>query len=450
MLKELLKPEIQELIEQNDWQILKEALSPWPAPDIADLLINLTEDDMVILFRLLPRQLAADVFSELNTDAQMTLLQQLSNNHIQDIISELPPDDRTEIFGELPAKITRRLLNLLSPEDRKESLKLLGYPENSVGRLMTPDYVAIHPYWTVSQSLEHIRKFGHDAETFNIIYVVDETWHLVGAITLRKLILASPQQTIESIMTKDILSISPFDDQEKAVQATDRYDLYVLPVVDSETTLLGIVTVDDILDVSVDEFTEDAQKAGGIVPLEIDYSSASIWTLYSKRIIWLSLLAVSGFLSGSVISAFDETIAALVVLAFFIPVLIGTGGNTGTQSATLIIRAIATGDLTLQKWFSAIKKEVFVGLVLGVTLGIIFYFWSYLWKGMPVVAVIVSMSVFAITLWANLLGSLLPIVLTKLKLDPAVVSAPLISTLMDATGLTIYFTIATWLLKIWT
>jgi len=443
-----MREKIQKLVEQKDWRSLKEIISNWPVQDIADLLENIRQEDMVIIFRLLPRQQAAEVFSELDVNIQMNLLQQISSEHTRNILSELSPDDRTELFEELPGKITQKLLNLLPSEIRKETLQLLGYPEDSVGRLMTPEYVAIRSNWTIGEALEHIRQYGRDAETINMVYVIDDEWHLIDDMPLRRLILANPQQKVESIMDKKFVSISVFEDQEKVVRIIERYNLVAIPVVDSENALLGIVTVDDILDVLEDEVTEDVNKGASIVPLEMSYNSASVWTLYRKRVIWLLLLVVAGFLSMSVIAAFEKTLVAVIALAFFIPILIDSGGNTGSQSATLIIRAIATGDLTLEKWFSVIKKELAVGLLLGTTLGAILYLWSYFWRGGPAVALVIGLSMIVIVLWANLIGSLLPIILTKLKLDPAVVSSPLITTLVDATGLLIYFLIATWWLKL--
>jgi len=448
MPDEFVESKIQELVKQKDWRMLKEILSGWPAPDIADLFENISVEEVVILFRLLHKEQAAMVFSEVETHRQMALLQQMSNEHIRDIISELSPDDRTELFEELPGKITQRLLNLLPSDIRKETLELLGYPKESVGRLMTSDYVAIRPHWTIEQAMEHIRRYGHDAETINMVYVVDEQWLLLDDIPLRRLILADPEQKVESVMDKKFVSVLAYEDQEKAIELIKHYNMFALPVVDSENVLLGIVTVDDILDVLEEEVTEDIHKGASIFPLEMSYSAASVWTLYQKRIIWLSLLLAAGFLSSSVIAAFEKTLTSIVALAFFIPVLIDSGGNTGTQSATLVIRAIATGDLSLRKWFSVVKKELLVGLLLGVTLGVVLCLWSSFWKGGAAVGPIAGMSMVIIVLWANLVGSLLPIILTKINLDPAVVSGPLITTLLDATGLLVYFSIAKWWLSL--
>lgn len=446
MLKRLLMPEIQEMIEKKAWKELKESLALWPAPDIAELLEELKDEEMVILFRLLHKELASEVFSKLSGEKQLRNLKQMSNEHIREIILELPPDDRTELFEELPGEVTRRLINLLPPDERKEALNLLGYPEDSVGRLITPEYVAIHPQLTINEAVEHIRRYGQDAETINMVYVIDEKGHLIDDLPLRRLILGDPQNKVESIMDHEFVSIPVLENQAKAIELMKRYDLIALPVVDSENVLIGIVTVDDILDVLEEEVTEDFQKGAGVFPLEISYTTASSWTLFRKRITWLLLLGVAGFLSGSVIASFEKILGAMIALAFFIPVLIDTGGNTATQSATLVIRAIATGELTLRRWFHTIKKELFVGPLLGVALGIVLYLYSYLWQEVPKISLVVGLSVMIITIWANLIGSLLPIVLTRLRMDPAVISSPLLTTVLDVTGLLIYFSIAILLL----
>jgi magnesium transporter len=362
-------------------------------------------------------------------------------------VLELDPDDRTHLFEELPGRLTQRLLNMLSPSERVEALKLLGYPENSVGRLMTSDYVAIKPDWTISRALEHVREWGKDAEIVQTIYVVDKDWHLIDDILLRTLILTPPEKKVEDIMDRKFVSLSAFQDQEEAIKVIKKYDRVALPVVDSEGVLLGIVTVDDILDIEEEETTEDIQKGAAISPLEISYTSANIGTLYRKRVWWLLLLLIGGFLSSSVIAAFENAIKTVVALAFFIPVLIDTGGNTGTQSATLVIRAIALGDLDFRRWFSVFKKELIVGILLGITLGVAFFLRSYFWNGEMILGVVLGISLVLIVLWANLVGGLLPLLLKRFGLDPAVISSPLITTLVDATGLCIYFFVASWLLN---
>jgi len=448
MFNEFFTPEIERLIKLKEWRRLKNLLLKWPAPDIADLLENLNEEDMVILFRLLPHHQAVVVFTQLGHDRQKSLLKRIGDRHIKEIIFELSPDDRTKLFEELPGKITQKLLNLLPPEERERTLELLGYPENSVGRLVTPDYVAVRPYWTVEQAICHIRQRGRDVETIDMIYVVNDDWVLLDDIPIRRFILADPKQKVSSLMDGQFISISAFEDQEEAVKKMKRYDLVTLPVTSSENVLIGIVTIDDIIDVLEEETTEDFQKGAAVSPFEISYMTASPFFLYKKRIVWLLLLLIADFLSASVIAHFEKVLQAVIALALFMPVLIDSGGNTATQSATLIIRAISTGELTLKKWFNVVRKELLTGILLGMTLGIILYIRSFFWKGGPKIGLVVGLSMMGVVFWANLLGSLLPIILTKFKLDPAVISSPLLTTLIDATGLIIYFSLARWILGI--
>ncbi|MBA3051811.1 MAG: magnesium transporter [Candidatus Omnitrophota bacterium] len=442
MLKELLKPEIEEMIAEKAWHSLKNILIEWPEADIADLLKNLEDKEAIVLFMLLPKQLKAETFAELDPEKQTVFLKRIGDEVIRDIVLELSPDDRTELFEELPGRITKKLLNFLPPAERKETLKLLGYPEDSVGRLMTPDYVAIRPEWTVRESLEHIREFGHDAETVNRVYVIDKNWHLLDDISLRKLILADLSNEVSSLMDRNFIAVSPFDDQEVAVTKIKKYDLFAIPVVDSENVLLGIVTVDDVLDVFEEEVTEDVHKAGGIVPLEMSYSAASSSGLYKKRVGWLLLFLASGFVSSMVITYFEGMLAKVVALAAFIPVMMGEGGNIGNQASVLIVRALALGELTTAKWFNIMKKELAIGILLGLTLGVAIGLWGYLWKGDYRIGLVVGSSMLFISLWANLLGSALPIVLTKFKMDPAIICGSLLMTVIDTTGLMIYFSIA--------
>jgi len=448
MLKQLLFPEIKELIDRKDWRTLKDILANWQLPDVADLLETLDESDRVIVFRLLNKEHAAEIFSEIEPDVQQELVEQLSNENIRQIISELSPDDRTELFEDMPGQITQRLLKLLTPEDRKETLGLLGYPEDSAGRLMTPNYVALLPNWTIEEALKHIRKSGRDAETLDMLYVTDKDEILLDDIPLRRIILTDLKASVKSIMDWSFIAINATEDQEEAARMMKHYNLTALPVIDEKGVLLGIVTVDDILDVIEEEVTEDLHKSASVVPLDMSYTATSSWGLYRRRITWLSLLALAGFFSSSVIAAFESTLSAIVALAFFIPVLIDSGGNTGSQSATMVIRAISIGELTLGKWFSVIKKEIIVGLMLGTSLGLILFLWGTFWKGGGQIGLVVGISMITIIFISNLLGSLLPIILTKLKLDPAVVSSPLITTVIDATGLLIYFSIARLVLKI--
>jgi len=448
MVINLLKPEIINLIRNKDYKSIKEAISDWQPGEILDLLTSLPDEEQIIFFRLLPKQQAADVFSLLDPDDQMGIIEKLKEEKVKVVLNEMDPDDRTAFFEEIPSPVMLKLLNLLSPKERKDTLKLLGYPEDSVGRLMTPDYVKIGQKWTVEMALKHIRKYGKDAETIDVIYVVDENNKLIDCINLKKIILSDPMQQIETIMDYHYVSLSPYDDREKAVQLMQKVDVFVLPVVGSDGVLLGIVTADDVLDVAQEEATEDIQKSASIEPLEISYTKSSPFLLYRKRVIWLLVLLLADFLSSGVIAAFSGVLQAFIVLSFFIPVLIDSGGNTGTQSATLIIRGLALGEIDFKQWWKILLKEIGVGLLLGITLGFIVFLRGYFWKGNTEVAFVIGLSMIVLVIWANLIGSMLPLALSKFRIDPAVVSGPFITSIVDASGLFIYFYIAKLILHV--
>jgi magnesium transporter len=449
MLKELLKPEIKELIELHRWSQLKEALESWPAAEIADLILDIDKQGRVLLFRALPRNLAADVFSYFEHEQRQMLLFELTDQETKLLLADMSPDDRTSLLEELPAKVTRSLLNLLSPEDVKEARQLLGYPEDSIGRLMTPDFVAVKSQWTVAQTLEHIRKFGKDSETFDRVYVTDNDGKLLDEILLRNIILANSNVRLESLMDYTVISVSAFDDQEQAVKAMEKYDISALPVVDSEGKLVGIVTFDDIMDISEEEVTEDFQKIGAINPMEQSYFNASIWKLWSKRFPWLLGLLIANLFTTGVISYFSDIIQSVVALTFFMPMLIGTAGNTGTQSSTLIIRSLSIGDVKISDWYKVFRKEIIISLLLGAILGIFAYLRGALINDSHYnIAITVCFSMVILVVWANMIGAMLPILLAKFKLDPAVISSPFIATFLDITGLTIYFNIAVWIMNL--
>lgn len=440
--------DIKALMAQGDRTALRTALANLPEPEVADLLLQLDKFDRVLLFRAMPRATAADVFSLLSSDEQRMLLHDLTDEETALLLADLDPDDRTALFVELPGEATQKLLNILSPDDMKQARQLLGYPEESIGRLMTPRYVAVRAHWTIAQALDHIRSFGPDAETVNIIYVTNDHWKLLDELPLSRFILANPTDMVEQIMDHTFVSLSAFEDREKAVQAMERYDLNVLPVVDSDGVLVGIVTFDDVMDVAQAEATEDFQRIAGVQPIDFDYRYAGVAHLWRKRIGWLMLLLVADFLSSSVIAFYEEAIEAVVALAFFIPMLIDSGGNTGTQSATLIIRSLATGQLAVTDWLRVLWKEVRVGILLGVTLGTVVYVRGFFWRGGPEVGLVVGLTMVVLVIWANLIGAILPMILHRLRLDPAVVSSPFITTAADVTGLLLYFSIAKWVLGI--
>ncbi|MBT9159268.1 MAG: magnesium transporter [Dehalococcoidia bacterium] len=438
-MKELIGPEIQQLIHDKNWRVLKKTLSGNPAPDIADLWETLDEQDMFIIFRLLSKQLAADVFNELDPDRQISLLGQMRSAHVRDIISELLPDERTDLFEELPGKMTQKLLNLLPPEIRKESLELLGYPKDSVGRLMTPHYVAICPQWTIERALEHIRLYGCDAETIDMVYVVDEKCHLIDEIPLRRLILADPQQTIECLMDRRFVSVSTLDDQEKAVEVIQRYNLVALPVIDSENVLVGIVTVDDILDVLQEEVTDDIQKMAGIVADKDLLIDASVFKVVKARMPWLLICLAGGLVAGGVIAVFENALASVLALAFYVPVVMGMGGNAGTQTSTVIVRGIATKQIDPKRIWRTLFKELKIGAAIGLISGIAVGAAAFLWQDLIELSMTVGFAMFFTVMVAATAGGLLPFIFKLLRIDPALTTGPFVTTIKDVTGLLIYF-----------
>ncbi len=442
-MPQFVTKELQNLIENKRWSQLKERLVKVPSPEVLDVLFLGEKHDRVLIFRSLPRQKSAEVFAYLEPEQQDALLHDLTDAETRNLLSNLSPDDRTALLEELPAPVTRRLLGLLSAPDLQEARELLGYPEESVGRLMTPDYVSVYSDWTVGKALEHIRVHGKDSETVNMIYVVDKSGNLLDDIRLRRLMLADLETKIKDLMDNSFAALSAFDDREQAVTLMKKYDLMAIPVVDSEHSLIGIVTFDDVMDVAEEEATEDMQKAASVAPLKMTYHRATVLNLYSKRAGWLIALVLMNLASAIVLSVFEEKLTSAIVLVVFIPLLIGGGGNAGAQAATLVIRALVIGDINLNQWAQTIGKETLVGLLLGLTLGALggvlgFFYGGFQWR----IAVVIGSSMLSIVLFANLIGMLLPFVLAKLKIDPAVASGPLITTIVDAGGLLIYFLIA--------
>lgn len=436
-----IKQQMNRLLAQQNWAETRELLAELPAPDIADSLPELDKADRILLFRLLPRLLAAEVFSYLDASRKDDLLRDLTEEEVRRVLAGLSPDDRTDFFEELPGEATQRLLNLLSPEDRKEALQLLGFPEQSVGRLMTPDYVAVRADWTIGRALDHIRVRGKNSETINVIYVVDASWKLLDALDLRRFVLTPVEQTVADIMDSVFVSVSALEDREKAVNIIQHYDLVALPVVDSQGVLLGIVTVDDVLDVAQEEATEDFHLVAAVVPLKASYRDAGLWSLFRKRIGWLAGLILVNLASSEIIALHEDLLLSSIALAFFVPMLIATGGNAGAQSATLMIRAMATGDLKPDQWLYAAAKELALGILLGLTLGFLTWFLG-IFRGGWKMGMVVFPAMAAIVLVSNLIGAGLPFLLSKLRLDPAVASSPLIASVADVAGLSIYFFIA--------
>jgi magnesium transporter len=455
MLSKLLMPEIESLIAERQLSLLKEILSDWTPADIADLILEIPEQEQVIVFRLLPIDLATDTFEHLEVDTQEGLLRAMGNEEAAAILNDMSPDDRTALLEELPGTSAKRLIQLLSAEERKLAQTLLGYPENSVGRLMTPDYIAVKPDWTISETLDYIRKNAADSETLNIIYVIDNKGKLIDDIRIREIILAGLEKKISDLMDENFIALNVHDDQEKAVDIFKKYDRIAFPVTDNYGVLIGIVTVDDVLDVAEEEATEDIQKIAGVSALEEPYSTIPLLRMIKKRAGWLSVLFLGEMLTASAMGFFEDEIAKAVVLALFVPLIISSGGNSGSQAATLVIRAMAVGEITLKDWWHIMRREILSGLVLGSILATIGFLRISLWEYFSniygehwiLIALTVSFSLIGVVLWGTFSGSMLPFVLKKLGLDPATSSAPFVATLVDVTGLIIYFTVAIILLS---
>ena len=448
-----IKIRFQQLIENKSWKNVKHELCNLEPFQIAEIISWLSKSDQLILFRLLSRDQAKEAFQHLSHDEQEDIIEGLAANinKLTGLLNDLDPDDRTAFFEELPGAVSQRLMQLLSKEEHEITTKLLGYPKDSIGRLMTPEYVAVKPYFTVQQALEHIRKFGRDSETLNVIYIVDSHWKLIDDIRIKEIILASPEQSISELSDNRFISLNAYDDQEVAVKVFADHDRVALPVTGTDGTLLGIVTFDDVMDIQEQESTEDFQKFGGTEGLDLSYTKTSLFEMVKKRAGWLIVLFLGEMLTASAMGHFDGEIARAVVLALFVPLIISSGGNSGSQAASLIIRALALGELKLKNWWYVMRKEIFSGLMLGTILGSIGFIRIFIWQETGLydygeywvwVGASVSVSLVLIVLWGTLSGSMIPFLLKKLGLDPATASAPFVATLVDVTGLIIYFTIA--------
>lgn len=436
------KKRIKQLVESEQLKALASELENLINPEVAELIFQVDKPHQILLYRALPRHRAADVFAHLETEEQDQILEALTDSDTRHLLANLNPDDRTAMLEELPATVQRRLMQLLSPEDLLEARQLLGYPEESVGRLMTPDYIRLRAEWTCDQALAHIRKYGRDSEVFNILYVTNENGLLIDILRMRRLIMAEPTTVIKDILNYSFVSISAYEDREVAVDMIQRYDISALPVVDSDGVIVGIVTVDDIMDVAEEEATEDIQLGAGVTPLESRYSSTNSFKLFRKRIVWLLILIFVNLISAAVISSYEDYLLEFITLALFMPLVIASGGNSGAQSATLMVRAMATGDLNPGDWLKALTKEMSVGVLLGLAMGIIAYGVGAVYGRDGSIALIIGLSMVLIVMVANIFGALLPFLLQRVKIDPAVASNPLITSVMDVLGLIIYFSIA--------
>lgn len=447
--------EVRRLVQTRAMPQLRETLSSHAPPQLAELLGALPVEEQVIAFRVLPRELEAEVFEYLPLPEQEHLLKALAQEDVARIINEMAPDDRTLLLEELSGNVTRQLLTLLSPDELRIAVNLLGYPEDSVGRLMTPQYVRVRRDWTVQQVLDHIRQYGQDSETLSMIYVVDERGVLIDDIRNRSFLLARPDARVSDLMDNRFVALKATDDQETAVRVIKREDRYALPVTDSAGVLLGIVTIDDLIDIAEAEATEDIQKLGGLEALDEPYMQISLLRMVRKRAGWLVILFLSEMLTATAMGFFEDEIKRAVVLALFVPLIISSGGNSGSQAASLVIRALALEEATLRDWWHVMRREVLSGLALGSILGSIGFLRIALWSAFSniygphwlLVAFTVGFSLLGVVLWGTLSGSMLPFILRRLGFDPATSSAPFVATLVDVTGLVIYFTVAALLLR---
>lgn len=445
-LKDLQEQYI-EIVSTQDKIALKEFLDNQNISDVADLVYKNQEEEATIIASMSVKR-AARVFKILDLTTQKQIIKELPSNKTAELLNELPADDRTDFLEELPKTAIRDLIKLLNVEERKITLSLLGYPEDSVGRLMTPDYVYVYTHNTVTEVLNTIRKFGKNSETIDVIYVIDEHGDFIDDIRIRDIILASPNKKVEELIDRRIVALNVHDDQEHASQVFKMNNRGALPVTDDYNKLLGIVTIDDILWVANEEFSEDMQKMGGTEALNEPYLDIPILKLFRKRILWLTVLFLGELLTASVMVYFEEEIAKAVFLATFIPLIISSGGNSGSQASTLIIQAMAVGEITVKDWWRVMRREIISGLLLGTVLGIIGFLrimaWHLIFPDVYgahyiLVGFAVGFSLIGVVLWGTLSGSMLPIVLKKLGADPAVSSAPFVATLVDVTGLIIYF-----------
>ena len=447
---EAVAGEVRELVAARRLPPVRQRLADLPVPDIAEVFEHLDHETMAVAFRLLPRDLALQVFEHLEIDQQEALMRGMGESEVAEVLNGMSPDDRTALLEELPGAVTKRLLNLLDERERRVATQLLGYPEESIGRLMTPDYVAVKPHWTVARALEHVRVYGKDSETLNVVYVTGPGGVLIDDLRMRELLLVDPDTKISELMDERFFALRASDDQEVAVAEFRKHDRSALPVTDSQGVLVGIVTVDDVLDVAEEEATEDIQMLGGVSALDEPYLKTSLGGIIKKRAFWLVVLFLGQTLTASAMGLFESEIADAVVLALFLPLIISSGGNSGSQAAALVTRAIALGEVTVRDWWLIARRELVAGLTLGVLLGALGFLRVAVWGAFlgaygpawPLIGLVVFLALVGVVLWGSLVGSLLPIALKRLGADPAASSTPFVATIVDVVGIVVFFFIA--------
>jgi magnesium transporter len=450
-----IQQQFEERIESKDQLQIKEFLNDQNISDVATLIYDNPEWETQIIALLSIRR-AAGVFKILDLVEQKRIMHNLPTFKSAELLNELPADDRVDFLEELPNSVMRDLLKTLTPEERKKTLELLGYPENSVGRIMNPDYVYVYAHNTVDEVLSTVRKYAHNSETIDVIYVIDQQGELLDDIRIKDFIMASPHTTVSELMDERFIALNVHDDQEVANEVFKMNNRVALPVIDEHGVLLGIVTIDDVLWIASEEFSEDIQKIGGTDVLTEPYLDTPVFKLVQKRAGWLIILFVGEMLTATAMQYFEDEIEAATVLALFIPLIMSSGGNSGSQASTLIIQAMALGELTVKDWFRVFKRELIAGLTLGAILGSIGFIRIFFWQKLHIfdygpywdlVGYSVFVSLLGIVLWGSLVGSMLPIFLKKMKFDPATSSAPAVATLVDVTGIVLYFSVAYLFLK---
>ena len=443
-LRDLVRSQLQLMLEQNNLEGAKALLIPVQPVDIAEAIEVLPESIQALAFRLLSKTEAIDVYEHLDYSVQQSLIEEFKRQEVLDIVDKMSPDDRARLFDELPAIVVSRIIAQLSPEERQATNLLLGYEEDTAGRIMTPEYISLKETLTVAETIEKIRTLARASELIYYLYVTDASRHLTGIVSIRDLVLHSPDQTLDEFMTRDVIYAKTDMDQEEVARLIQRYDLLALPIVDRELRLVGIVTVDDVLDILEQEATEDIYALGAVQAEGDNYFQTNLFTVARRRVLWLLILLVTNSVTGSIIGAQGDLLAQFTVLAAFIPLLTGTGGNIGTQSSTVVIRGLNTDEISDLGPGKVVFREALAGLLLGLILGVLATIWAYFLpqtKHNMIVAISVGASLVAISVLASVSGSALPFFFRSLRLDPALMSAPFITTAVDVIGVLIFFNI---------
>lgn len=448
-IKDLDLESIKELLENKQYTSLRQALTELNDADIAMILETLDEEDRLKIFRILPKSMAADVFSYLELENQQMIITSLAEKEAAGIINNLMADDATDLLEEMPANIVKKLLANASPEVRRDINHLLQYPEDSAGSIMTVEFLDLKEHLTVQEAIERIRKQGVDSETINICYVLDQSRMLIGTVALRYLLLSEPDVTIGEIMHENVISVNTLMDQEEVARQFQKYDFTAMPVVDNENRLVGIITVDDIVDILQEEATEDIEKMAAITPSDKPYLRTGVWETWKNRIPWLLLLMLSATFTGSIIASFENALSSCVILTAYMPMLMGAGGNAGSQSSVAIIRSLSLNEVRFKDWLKVLWKESGVAILCGITLAIASLVKLMIFDKVTLpIALVVSVSLALTVLIAKIVGCMLPILAKKIGFDPAVMASPFITTIVDALSLLIYFAIAVNVLNI--